>query len=84
MDCFQPDERFIQFLQYDFQFVDEVIPTLGGTALTIIRRGRCAGSKDLATDVSTGRCTGKHIHQLDHSHSKVDQPILNHIRPMFS
>ena len=43
-DDFKPDDRFVQFFENDFEFVNKVGPAFGAPRLTIIGSGRGPGS----------------------------------------
>ncbi len=76
----KPNERFIQFLKYDAQFMGKILITLGRSRLRVIRRRRCAEPKYLSRDMFPSQGFRQRARQTYISHCKFNQTLFQIIR----
>ena len=79
--CFAVDEScpaagFPQFLQANFEFVDEIFPRLGGFSLAVIWVRRRAGTQNLSRDVTARPGTRQLFRQINDCRSKFQQTFF--------
>ncbi|OGH60018.1 MAG: hypothetical protein A3G34_12105 [Candidatus Lindowbacteria bacterium RIFCSPLOWO2_12_FULL_62_27] len=76
----QPYHCFIEFLQYDGQFVNKVSVAFGRAGFSVIGSGRRSRPHYLTRKMFAGRRWRKMSGQLDDSYAKVDKPLFKFIR----